>query len=311
LIAIIALDAEDGRELWRHTDLAGRLMFRMCYHDGRVIVPTFAQSEKKASYRHGNWVVACLDAADGKPIWVNGQLSGGSTGGHYGIVLVQGDEVIVGQQSGFGLDLKTGELTRKYDWGQHDNSCADLKCVPGYTMYGLTFINQQGERTVRGQSRSICDTGLFPAYGLLYSSPSACLCAEYINGYHALSADPPHDPMPEEKRLMKGEAYGTVGRATGRKPKTFPASDEWPMHMAGPRRASYTPTAVAGELKRKWSSQAATWPDGYLARDWRDNEQIVGPISAPTVAEGNIFVAAPDAHQILALDSQTGLSRGA
>ena len=181
---IIALDVKSGKTLWDYDELTGRALFRVIHFRGSVILPTFSTEGFKPNFGK-NLLVVRLNADDGKVVWKSEPKGEGR--GHYWIAMGRGDEVFVGQQGGFGLDFETGEMTQKYSWGQVDNSCADLKCVPGYTMYGLTFIDREGQRIHRGQTRTVCDVGLFPAYGLLYGSPLGCLCSEYINGYPAMA----------------------------------------------------------------------------------------------------------------------------
>ena len=295
---IIALDLISGDPLWENDDFDGRAIFRMCYHRGSLFVPGFANVDKK--HDKPNWRVARIDGKTGDPIWVNEEAKAGLVGGHYSTVIAHGDEVLVGQQSGFALDFETGNLLRKLAWGQHDNSCADLKCVPGFSMYGLTFINELGERIIRGQTRSICDTGNFPAYGLLYGLPSACLCAEYINGHLAMSAEKPRAEIEDTKRLTRGEAKGGVDNASAELAKG------WPMHLADPERSSYTGESVPADLSVLWTKRIAEKPAGAIGQDWDDNEQIVGPTSAATATAERVFVAASDRHQVQCRDAKTG-----
>ena len=298
---IVALDVSSGKQLWSYDGLKGFAAFRIVFHRESVIVPAFSIEGLKPNFGK-NPIVVRLDAQTGDETWRSTPKA--ESRGHYTIAMARGDEVIVGQQNGFGLDFATGELTHKYGWGQHDNSCADLKCVPGFTLYGLTFIDDDGNRITRGQTRTVCDVGLFPAYGLLYGSPLGCLCSEYVNGYSALSAESLRAPMPDDQRLTRGEAFGKV-------PHIAPQvgdrkTDEWPLHMADARRSNWSSTQVDGELTITWKSELTKRPEGVIARDWNDNEKIVGQLTAPTVAAGKVFVAAADAHRLEALDAASG-----
>lgn len=298
---IIALDADTGNQVWRHAELAGRFMFRMIHYRDSILTTTFSL-DKFQAYRGKDPLVLRLDAKTGRVVWSNAPEKAG-TAGHYSIVMARGDEVIAGQQRGFGVDFNTGKLIDKYTWGQHDNSCADLKCVPGFTMYGLTFIDEAGNRIHRGQTRTICDVGLFPAYGMLYGSPLGCLCSEYINGYSALSAKPLAEPIADDRRLVRGPAFDELKGSQW----SLPRKGAWPIHMADPRRSCATSEPVkAVEPATIWKRRLAEWPAGAVATDWQDNENIVGLVTAPTVAAGKIFVAAPDAHRLDCLDAATG-----
>ena len=295
---IVALRVKDGAELWSYADLPGHALFRMIYFRNSVIVPAFPIGGKSNFAK--NPTVVRLNASDGKVIWRSNPKAG--TRGHYPIVMARGNEVIIGQQGGFGVDFETGKLTRYYNWGQTSNSCADLKCVPNYTMYGMTFIDREGKRTQRGQTRTVCDVGLFPAYGLLYGSPLGCLCSEYINGYTALSSAPLAAPLEDHNRLEKGSIYSEKVIAKWERKR-----DEWPMFMADPRRSSSSQHAVAENLELLWEYKVrAGYQNGPLSADWVDNEKIVGLVTAPSVASGKVFVAAPDAHRLDALDAISG-----
>jgi len=298
---IVAVSAASGKTVWESDALNGRGIFRMIYYRSSVIVPSCAESGRGYNQYGGPHIVTRLDATDGQVVWSTDD-NPRKAGGHYSIVLAQGDEVIVGQQSGFGVDLATGKVTRSYNWGQSDNSCADLKCVPNYTFYGLTFIDREGKTITRGQTRAICDVGHFPAYGLLYNSPLGCLCAEYVNGYLALSSESLDPPVADHRRLVPGDVKVASAESGG----VWPAKDEWPIHMASPSRGCYSSTSISDEPQVVWRQQLATWPKGILAADWRTNERIVGLVTAPTVAAGKVFVAAPDRHRLVALDANSG-----
>jgi outer membrane protein assembly factor BamB len=298
---IVALSAASGKPVWESNAVSGRGIFRMIYYRNSVIVPSCGESGKGYRQYGGPHIVTRLNAADGQVVWSTDD-DPRKAGGHYSIVLARGDEVIVGQQSGFGVDFATGKVTRSYNWGQPDNSCADLKCVPGYTFYGLTFLDREGRTVTRGQTRAICDVGHFPAYGLLYNSPLGCLCAEYLNGYMALSPEPCNAPVADGERLAAGEVKVAADGSAG----AWPANNEWPIHMATPSRGCFSSTPVGDEPQALWQQQVATRPEGVLPGDWRMNERIVGLVTAPTVAAGKVFVAAPDRHRLVAFDARTG-----
>ncbi len=314
---LIAFDAKTGNEVWQDKQFVGRQMFRMVYHRDSLIVPTFTKREK-ANFG-GEWSVARLRGKDGRQLWHTDKLKG--TRGHYSVTIARDDSVFVGQQGGFHVRFKDGKPLGTIGWGQHDNSCADLRAVPGFTFYGLTFINNEGDRITRGQARSICDTGNFPAYGMLFGVPSGCLCAEYINGHYALSSEPIGEAMEDARRLVKGPAFGAkleVGSAKAETNQTTaprfagdrrsPAGDTnaWNIFLGNARRSSATAAIGPTKPTQQWAVQVGQRPDAPLAQDWADNEQIVGPVSAMTVADGKVFVAEPDAHRVVALHETNG-----
>lgn len=300
--SIVALDAKTGREVWRQGGSDGSHIYRMVYHDGRLIVPTFRpEKPDRIGYRE-KYTVTCLKAADGSVAWRNSE--GHSAHGHYQIVLARGGKVYVGNQTGFSLDLATGKFLARHSWGQYDGGCADLKALPDYVCYGLTFIRDDGTKITRGQARSRCDVGAFPAYGLMYLNPSGCLCSNFVNGYVALAADPGPTPVEDSQRLERRDA--TVEPPAANVP--WPAPTEWPIHLGNPQRGASTASPPPAEAKTLWTTRVAGRRDapGPIVTDWRENDTIVGLVTAPTVAEGRVFVAAPDAHRIEAHDAKTG-----
>ncbi len=303
LSSVAALDLATGRPAWRSSDFRAGFLFRMVYHDGSVIVPTF-ENEKgrdKIGYA-GTYAVACLEAGGGKTRWRSDE--GHSAHGHYQVVLVREGKVYVGNQRGFSLDLATGKFLAKHDWGQYDTGCADLRGLPGYTFYGLTFIPDTGAKITRGQARSRCDVGVFPAYGLMYANPSGCLCSNFVNGYVALAAEPPAEPVADENRLTRGPAYAAAA------PDAPPqwGRDDWPMHLAGPTRGCVVAGPAPDRMDLLWSVRVGGWnpADEGLPADWRDSEQVPGPITAATAAGGKVFLAVCDAHRLEARDANSG-----
>jgi len=57
--------------------------------------------------------------------------------------------------------------------------------------------------------------------------------------------------------------------------------------------------AVVGGTRR-------TKATGPIVEDWQDNPFVHGPLTAPVCADGRVFVARPDAHEVVALDAADG-----
>jgi len=159
-------------------------------------------------------------------------------------------------------------------------------------------MDTDGKRITRGHARSRCDTGIFPAYGLLYVSPMACICSDYLNGYFAIVGEKEWDPVPNEQRLVKGPAEVPSNAP--------PAESDWAMFRGNPKRSSATSAQGPLSPKLAWKTKVADWPVGHLVEDWKALETTAGVISAPTSAAGKVFVAVPDQHQVRAFDAKTG-----
>ncbi len=302
---VVALDLQTGKPVWRNAEFArDSFVFRMIWHRGRVVVPHFPLpgGEVKGSSYANNYTVCALAAADGQTLWKNDESR--RTAGHYQVIAASGDRIYVGNQGGFSLDLESGRFLAQHDWGQYDAGCADLRCIPGFACYGLTFIDDQNAKVTRGQARSRCDTGVFPGYGMMYAGPSGCLCSNFINGYLALAPEAAPQPVADSQRLETANS-----RQSSAPDGPWPRPDEWPIHMADPRRGCSSQVSVGEDLQVTWKTTVASPVDSPLARDWKDNDQLPGALTAPTVAGGSVFVADVEAHRLAALDAETGRLR--
>jgi outer membrane protein assembly factor BamB len=47
-------------------------------------------------------------------------------------------------------------------------------------------------------------------------------------------------------------------------------------------------------------------PGGPIQHDWRENPIIKGPLSAPTIANGLVYVTRPNAHEVIAVEADSG-----
>ena len=122
-----------------------------------------------------------------------------------------------------------------------------------------------------------------PANGLLYAFPKDCGCYPCLRGMLAYSPAPENAAKPTNTPpLEKGPAYAasTSGAA--------PTSEDWPTYRHDATRSSSTPSVVPGNLSTAWRAE------------------VGGTLSAPVVAEGKVFVASVDRHQVHALDAATG-----
>ena len=101
--------------------------------------------------------------------------------------------------------------------------------------------------------------------------------------------------------LVKGSEFTDIAAQN-------PAQTEWPTYRGDRWRSGSTMAAGPAKLQTQWNVKLQTTPlpDGPIVFDWRENPFVKGPVSAPTVAAGRVFVARPDAHEVIALDATTG-----
>jgi outer membrane protein assembly factor BamB len=137
--------------------------------------------------------------------------------------------------------------------------------------------------------RGTCGIGTMPCNGLLYAPPSACSCSNWvmINSLNALAPEPgltsSSQPIEVEVKpqLEKGIAFGTV-------PLTHAETDSWPTYRNNPGRTGASTGQAPTELNLRWEVKMST------------------KASAPTIADGKVFVADIDAHTVHALDANDG-----
>jgi outer membrane protein assembly factor BamB len=138
-------------------------------------------------------------------------------------------------------------------------------------------------------TRATCSMGVLPCNGLIYAGPYACQCHVTVglhnfNVYYTDEQSLPTDgqtvTVDRTVRLEKGAAYGDANKGD---------DAPWPMYRCDARRYAGTQQRVSATgLKRLWTTELRT----------------VG--SAPTIAEGKVFVAEKDAHTLRALDVNDG-----
>jgi outer membrane protein assembly factor BamB len=209
------------------------------------------------------------------------------------------------------LGLRTGALEREirtkdiFNVGHH-HRCYRNKITEQFLLSsrrGVEFVDlTTGENYQNHWVRGGCLLGYLPCNGLLYVAPHPCGC--YLNakltGFNALAAA--GSPVREIKtRLLQGPAYGHGEDAShtgtsssrpeevhGTHPTVADPGDEWPTYRHDGLRSGTTESPVDPNLQVLWQADIGTRP------------------SAPTIAEGRVFVAGVDRHTVYALDAATG-----
>jgi hypothetical protein len=149
------------------------------------------------------------------------------------------------------------------------------------------------------------DFGWLPANGLIYTTPKHCVCWPMLRGYTALApalADDRVRQVVEHRRFVLEQGVAPPSSAAA-------GAGEWPCYRHDPWRSGATAAALPNAVQTLWTASLGTWPDGVLTADWRENPFVRGPITAPVAAGGQVFVARPDAHQVVALNLSDGQVR--
>ena len=281
------LDLRTGRLLWTASSPPTRLV---C--GGKVVCV-------------GGATVAMLSAADGKALWqtkspldsirdaflINGSLWLGGFPPYQKKVGRKIRSSAWGPFYAVKLDLENGKVLERIEAENpsHHHRCWQNKATVRYILAGrrgVEFYDLAARKVLwHNWVRGVCRYGIMPANGLLYAPPHACGCyiTAKLDGFFALAPDQPK-PVPPEDRLERGPAYTAP-------PASPPdASASWPTYRHDPQRSGATDAAVRPPLREKWRTT------------------VGGRLTAPTVADGKVFVASVDDHRVVALDAATGKS---
>ncbi len=326
-----AIDADSGRVLWtlNATRLGWLRPLSLCAGGGRVYFQK-GQEVFCLDMKTGRqlWVVKAprlrsvvgdklvctskdsatvMSAVTGKPLWTKK-----STLCSIRDAFVIGDSLWLG---GFRPYRRPGKKKRKHDgpvWGPyfaeqrrlatgelvkqiepqspgHHHRCWQNKATERYIVggrRGAEFIDlKTGDVLWHSWVRGVCRYGTLPCNGLLYAPPHACGCyvAARLDGFYALAPSPAPAPAPGP-RLVRGPAFGQI---ENRKSKADESSD-WPTYRRDAQRSGVAAGPGPAALRVKWATRVAP------------------KLSSLTVADGKVFVAAVDEHEVRALNADTG-----
>ncbi len=196
-----------------------------------------------------------------------------------------------------GRDLHTGEIKKSFDHADkwptwHHHRCYRDKATVKYILAsrtGIEFIDLQcGKLTPHHWVRGVCEYGILPANGLIYTPPDQCACYQEskLHGFHALAPRRPSmenlKPLPLQQRLEKGPAYGKVAASEAAGP------DQWPTFRHDNSRSNHVPFDLPPNLKTAWRSK------------------LGGRLTTLVCANGRLYVARKDTHTVFCLDAKTG-----
>lgn len=191
----------------------------------------------------------------------------------------------------------------------------------------LTAKQQSSNAITRGACH-VLRAGYIPANGMIYTFPKHCVCFPMLNGTTCLAPESKTDSIAsqaEEHPLEKGPAFGLAIADQAVDGKHVTSITDWLMFRHDEFRSGGTDAAAPSALDVVWSanievtasaktstsSKKSDKPDfaTSLAAEWSDNPWTAGPLSAPVVAGGMVFVAQCDAQRLWAFDASTGRVR--
>ncbi len=316
------------RELWSDKDREKAEKFQLAVIDG-----TTGDEDKKlfgvaSSARHGEFCTA---------FWHQGQLlTEARTSKGLGIARYNPNDLSKP------VDVFQANFAGDRGWGH----CYPPVLTERFYINGqLHFTDLKGkEQKANVITRGACHilrSGYVPANGLIYTFPKHCVCFPMLNGTACLAPDnvafrsakerlqeessregSETDEDAERRRsfverkatierkatLEKGPAFGLVKADTTK----AAVGDDWPMFRHDEFRSGGTHAAAPTKLETLWTADIAASGPSYksgLATEWVDNPWTAGPVSAPVIARGMVFVAQCDAQRLVALDGASGKQR--
>ncbi len=305
--AIICLDSESGRQIWRYSRKGAYLRpgwgapTLVALEDVVLAADRNLHSESDTTHGADGEVVA-LSVKTGKKLW-SGKCSEGDAS-PVDVFYVNG-LVWIGEQLrrkepdyAHGRDVHTGAAERIYDltenWpAMHHHRCYRDKATSRYILAGRTgveFIDlATGNLVQHHWIRGNCKHGILPCNGLLYVPPHQCACytESKLNGTWALAPARTTDHSyrtTEASRLQKGPAYNTNPESQTKNPP----SDSWPTYRHDSKRSGYSRTAVPASVETVWRTKLAKG------------------LTQPVTADERLFVASGDDHAVYALDARSG-----
>lgn len=214
------------------------------------------------------------------------------------------------------LDRKTGEAKKSYAAGL--GHCAPPVATVNMIFSGVVEMTNlvTGELVTNSITKSNCsrENGFIPANGLIYSTPKHCTCWPMLRGYVAMAPEHPgskKSAYPPDLPADKIDFTLTKEGAEVDPNAAKPGPADWPMYRHDAWRSSSATAAGPKQANILWSAAitpktptlSATSP---LRFDWNDNPFIKGPLSPPTIANGLAYLARPDAHEVVAVDTASG-----
>jgi outer membrane protein assembly factor BamB len=215
------------------------------------------------------------------------------------------------------LDPRTGETRRTLPAGL--THCFPPVATPNYMFAGeldMTDLSS-GEVIANRITKANCsrESGWIPANGLVYTTPKHCTCWPMLRGFVAMapaSSDPsrPANLPVDQLTFLLEKGPASID------PEASAASDQdWPLYRHDRWRSGSAVTAGPDVLQRKWSlalkdeNERRAKISGPILHDWKENPVVKGPLSPPTIAHGIAYVARPDAHELIAIETASGTVR--
>jgi len=316
--AVLCLDAASGRTLWRFARptsyrLPGHTTPTLVVAEDVVLSAARTPREAPAAARRGTQRSAgceliALSARDGHELW---RCPCAENVGAGPDVFVADGLVWVGEMPrraesdyNHGRDLHTGRIERSFshaeDWPtEHHHRCYRDKATCRYILAGRTGIEfidlKTGRLTPHYWTRGICEYGILPCNGLIYSPPDQCACyiQSKVHGFYALAPKRPDWEAPrsapdDPPRLEHGPAFGALEKGKKTSSVTADPAADWPTFRHDNQRSGCAPVGLPTRPRVVWRSE------------------LGGRLTALVSAGGRLFGAQRDQRRVFCLDARSG-----
>ncbi len=285
---LAALDAENGRVLWRTSDpdvlqAIGQHRFAQNPREG-FSSSSYAKCDARGIYFAGptRSDLVAVSALDGQLLWRIAEA------GNSQLVLRPDGLVAMGTGGSVKLDYLSGQVIEHL--GPRVNCTRATGSVDSIFVRGgrdgtMRYDMLQGTQQHISPMRPSCQDGVLIAHGLLYWGPWMCDCNLTLVG--VIAAAPAGDfdftgSVDESDRLEKAAEDSPLAAF-----EIGPA--DWQTLRATNARTAVSPVAVPQQPQHVWT--------------WQSSSKL--PMTSPTAAGGQVFVGSQDGT-VRALDAATG-----
>ena len=209
------------------------------------------------------------------------------------------------------LDPKTGETKKTHPAGLAH--CFPPVATPNYVFAGVMDMTDMntGDVVANRITKANCsrENGWVPANGLIYTTPKHCTCWPMLRGFVAMAPAAPEGAYSASRPIEEIVFPVKKGSASVDPKAANPGENDWPTYRGDRWRSGSAKSAGPDVIDTQWSVKLAdpeALPKGPILFDWIENPYVKGPVTASTVANGHLYVAYSDAHEVIALNADTG-----
>ncbi|HYW78946.1 MAG TPA: PQQ-binding-like beta-propeller repeat protein, partial [Thermoguttaceae bacterium] len=303
-LTAVALDLADGSVRWQRDDLDWMPKVRrtVC-HDDLVAFEVSTYNNDK----EGN-AIYVVSADDGKLLFSREYVPGMCHMKQSRVFFIGDLLWILEFRQCVALDPRSGEVKKTLPAGYCH--CFPPSATERFLLSGEMELTDlaSGDFDANRITKAACgrDAGVVPANGLIYAAPKHCVCWPMLRGYTAMAP-----ALPDDGPLQASSTPEPLLEVGVEAPSDAAVEivGDWPCYRHDAYRSSTTVAAMPTELEPLWTASLGTTAEGPITVDWQENPFTHGPVTAPVIVGKTVYVARPDAHQVVALDAESGHER--